>query len=44
MKQKKLLYEYHDAPMGGHRCMSKTYRAIKEKYSWPNTKKEIEAL
>jgi hypothetical protein len=40
--KKQILYEYHDAPLGGHRGMNKTYRAIKNKYSWPNMKREIE--
>ena len=41
-KKKQILYEYHDAPLGGHRGMNKTYKAIKQKHSWPNMKKEIE--
>jgi hypothetical protein len=41
-RKKQILYEYHDAPLGGHRRMNKTYRAIKSKFVWPNMKKEIE--
>jgi hypothetical protein len=41
-RKKQILYEYHDAPLGGHRGMNKTYKAIKEKHSWPNMKQEIE--
>jgi hypothetical protein len=41
-KKKQILYEYHDAPLGGHRGMNKTYKAVKAKFSWPNMKKEIE--
>jgi hypothetical protein len=41
-KKKQILYEYHDAPLGGHRGMSKTYKAIKAKFNWPNMKQEIE--
>jgi hypothetical protein len=38
-KKKKLtLYEYQDAPLGGHRGMNTTYEAIKSKFSWPNMK------
>jgi hypothetical protein len=40
--KRQILYEYHDAPLGGHRGMNKTYSAIKSKYSWPNMKQEIE--
>jgi len=28
-RKKKILYEFHDFPVGGHRGMNKTYRAIK---------------
>ena len=30
-------------PVGGHRGMNKTYRAIRAQYYWPNMKQEIEA-
>jgi hypothetical protein len=40
--KRQILYEYDDAPLGGHRGMNKTYTAIKNKYSWPNMKQEIE--
>lgn len=40
--RKAILYEFHDSPIGGHRGMNKTYEAIKDKYYWPNMKKEIE--
>jgi hypothetical protein len=40
--KRQIPYEYHDAPLGGHRGMNKTYSAIKSKYSWPNMKQEIE--
>jgi transposase InsO family protein len=29
-------------PVGGHRGMNKTYRAIKTHYTWPNMRREIE--
>jgi transposase InsO family protein len=41
-QKKQILYEYHDAPLGGHRGMNRTISAIKERYSWPNMKLEIE--
>ena len=31
-RKKQILYEYHDSPVGGHRVMNKTYRAIKSQY------------
>lgn len=40
--KKQILYECHDAPLGGHRGMNKTYKAIKARFSWPNMKQEIE--
>ena len=33
-KRKEILYEFHDSPVGGHRSMNKTYRAIKAHYTW----------
>jgi len=41
-RKKQILYEYHDAPLGGHRVMNKTYKSIKSKFNWPNMKREIE--
>jgi hypothetical protein len=40
--RKHILYEFHDALIGGHRGMNKTYRAIKSRYSWPNMRQGIE--
>jgi hypothetical protein len=40
--KRKILYEFHDAPVGGHRGMNGTYRAIKSRYSWPNMRRDIE--
>ena len=28
-RKRQILYEFHDAPVGGHRGMNETYRAIK---------------
>jgi len=36
------LYEFHDSPVGSHRGMNKTYRAIKSQYFWPNMRREVE--
>jgi hypothetical protein len=41
--KRKILYEFHDAPVGGHRGMNGTYRAIKSLHSWPNMRRDIEA-
>jgi hypothetical protein len=41
-RKRQILYKYHDAPLGGHRAMNKTYQSIKSKFSWPNMKREIE--
>jgi hypothetical protein len=41
-KKRQIMYEYHDAPLGGHRGMNRTHKAIKSNYSWPNMRQEIE--
>jgi hypothetical protein len=41
-RKRQILYEYHDAPLGGHRGMNKTYRAIKAQFHWSNMKQEVE--
>jgi hypothetical protein len=33
--RKQILYEFHDSPVGGHKGMNKTYRAISSQYTWP---------
>jgi len=40
--KKSILYEYHDAPLGGHRGMNRTVREIRKRYDWPNLKREVE--
>jgi hypothetical protein len=40
--KKRVLYEFHDSPLGGHRGMNKTYRAISSRYTWPKMRQEIE--
>jgi hypothetical protein len=37
--KKQIFYEFHDAPVGGHRGMNKAFRAIKSWYTWPNMKR-----
>jgi hypothetical protein len=37
-KTSQILYEFHDSPVGGHRGMNKTYRAIRSQYTWPKMK------
>jgi hypothetical protein len=32
-KRRAILHEFHDSPVGGHRGMIKTYRAIKAHYT-----------
>jgi hypothetical protein len=40
--KRQILYEFHDAPVGGHRGMNRSLRAIKCRYMWPNTRWDIE--
>jgi transposase InsO family protein len=41
-RKKQILYEFHDAPLGGHRGMNRTYRPIKVHHTWPRMKQDIE--
>jgi transposase InsO family protein len=40
--KRRILYEFHDSPVGGHRGMNKTYRAISSQYTWPKMRREVE--
>ena len=40
-RKKKILYEFHDCPVGSHRGMNKTNRAIKSQYFWPNMRRDV---
>ena len=40
--KKQILYEFHDAPVGGHRGMNQTLRTIKAQYTWPNMRQDVE--
>ena len=37
-----ILYEYRDSPVGGHRGMIKTFKEIRERFEWPDMKREIQ--
>ena len=36
------MYKFQGSPVGSHRGMNKTYRAIKSQYSWPNVRRDVE--
>lgn len=36
-----ILKECHDSLFGGHRGVEKTYRRIRERYTWPGLRKEV---
>lgn len=40
--RKQILYEFHDSPVGGHRGMNKTYRAISLRYTSPDMRRDVE--
>ena len=37
----KIMKEYHDNPLSGHTGFYKTYRKIRERYSWKGQKKDV---
>jgi hypothetical protein len=39
--KKKLLQAFHDSPLAGHRVFLKTYRQIREMFSWKGLKGEV---
>ena len=39
--QDQLLKNYHDAPIGGHQGINRTYDCLSENYYWPNMKKQV---
>ena len=39
--KRKIMKEYHDNPLSGHIGFYKTYKKIRERYSWQGLKKEI---
>ena len=40
--KRQILYEFHDSHLGGHRGINKTYRAISLRYTWPQTRRQVE--
>ncbi|XP_036142126.1 uncharacterized protein LOC118645358 [Monomorium pharaonis] len=38
----KIINEHHESAVGGHKGVTKTYRLIKKRYSWPNMKTQIQ--
>lgn len=36
-----IIKEHHELPLGGHQGVNRTYKRIKEKYSWRKMKKEV---
>ena len=39
--KRKVMKEYHDNPLSGHTGFYKTYRKIRERYSWKGQKKDV---
>jgi hypothetical protein len=39
--KKKILTTVHDSPLAGHQCFFKTYRQIKESFSWKGLKQDV---
>jgi hypothetical protein len=37
----KILQAYHDSPMVGHQGISKTYRHVRERFSWKGLKEDV---
>jgi hypothetical protein len=37
----KVLQAYHDSPMAGHQGISKTYRQVRERFSWKGLKEDV---
>lgn len=40
--RKEIIREYHEATIGGHKGVTKTYKRVRERYYWPNMKNQIE--
>jgi hypothetical protein len=39
--KKKILNAVHDSPLGGHQAFFKTYRQIRERFSWKGLKQDV---
>jgi hypothetical protein len=37
----KILQAYHDSPMAGHQGINKTYRQVRERFSWKGLKEDV---
>ena len=37
----KIMKEYHDKPLSGHNGFYKTYKKIRERYSWKGQNKDV---
>ena len=37
----RIIAEYHESLIGGHKGVTKTYRRIRKRYTWPNLREEI---
>lgn len=41
-EKKQIIYEYHDAPIGGHQGVERTIKRIRLTHNWPGLTKDIE--
>jgi len=41
-EKKQILYEYHDAPIGGHQGIERTLKKIHLNHNWPEIIKDVE--
>jgi len=41
-EKQQILYEYHDAPTGGHQGVERTLKRIRLYHSWPGITKDVE--
>ena len=39
--KKKILHAFHDSPLSGHQGFLKTYRQIRERFSWKGVKEDV---
>ena len=39
--KEKILHTSHDSPLSGHQRFTKTYRAIRERFSWRGLKEDV---
>ena len=37
----KILQAYHDSPMAGHQGINKTYKQVRERFSWKGLKEDV---